>query len=61
MRKIGHVATVDAEIVQLENDTHQALAVMDTDTGKLLSYRQLMRNPKFEEKEAFPQQTNSDG
>ena len=43
----GRVATVDADIAQLENDVHQALAVMDMDTGKLISYRQLMRNPKF--------------
>ena len=31
----------------MENDVHQALAVMVTDTGKLLNYRQLMRNPKY--------------
>ena len=43
----GHASTVDAAILQMENDVHQALTVMDTDTGKLLSYRKLMRNPKF--------------
>ena len=43
----GHASTVDATIAQLGNDVHQALVVMDTDTGKLLSYRQLMRSPKF--------------
>ncbi len=33
-------------ITQLENEVHQAMAVMDTDTGKLLNYRQLMRSTK---------------
>ena len=43
----GHASTVDADIAQLENDVHQYLAVMDTDTGDLLCYRQLMINPTF--------------
>ena len=43
----GHASTLDAAIAQLENDIRQALAVMDIDTGKLLSYRQLMRKPNF--------------
>ena len=43
----GQAYTVDAAIAQLENDYNQVLAIMDKDTGKLLSYRQLMRNPKF--------------
>ena len=45
--KTGQESTVDATIAQLENDVHQALAVMDTDTGKLLSCRQPMKNPKY--------------
>ena len=45
--QIGHAATVDAAISQMENDVHQAFVVMDTDTGKILSYRQLMRNQKI--------------
>jgi len=36
-------------ITQLENEVHQAMAVMDADTGKLLNYRQLMRNTKYRE------------
>ena len=43
----GHASTVDAAITQLENGIHQALSVMETDTGKLLSYRKLTRYPKF--------------
>ena len=43
----GRAVTVEAAIAQLGNDVHQALAVMDTDISKLLSYRQLMRTPKF--------------
>ena len=39
----GHTSKVDAAISQLENNFHQYFAVMDTYTGKLLSYRQLTR------------------
>ena len=45
--KTGQASTVDKIIAQLVNDVHKDLAVTDTDTGKLLSYRQLMRNPKY--------------
>ena len=45
-KQTGQASTVDATVAHMENDVHQALAFMDTDTGKLLSYRQLMRNPK---------------
>jgi hypothetical protein len=34
-------------ITRLEDEAHQALAVMDADTGKLLNYRQLMRSTKY--------------
>jgi hypothetical protein len=34
-------------ITRLVNKVHQALAVMDADTGKLLNYRQLMRSTKY--------------
>ena len=43
----GQASKLQINIAQLENDIHQALAVMDTDNGKLLNYRQLMRNPKY--------------
>ena len=36
-------------ITRLENEVNQAMAVMDADTGKLLNYRQLMRNTKYRE------------
>jgi hypothetical protein len=32
---------------QLENEVHQAMAVMDADTQKLLNYHQLMRSTKY--------------
>ena len=48
---IGRAATVNASIAQLENEVHQSLAVMDTDTGKIISYKQLMRNPKLNKME----------
>jgi hypothetical protein len=34
-------------ITRQENKVHQAMAVMDKDTGKLLNYRQLMNSPKY--------------
>ena len=34
---------------RLENEIHEALAVMDRDTGKMMNYRQLIRNPKYKE------------
>jgi hypothetical protein len=34
-------------ITRLENKFHQAMAVMDKNTGKLLNYRQLMNSPKY--------------
>ena len=36
-------------ITRLENEVNQAMAVMDADTGKLLNYRQLLRNEKYRE------------
>ena len=36
-------------IQKLEDEVHQAMAVMDADTGKLLNYRQLMRSTKHKE------------
>jgi len=32
---------------RMENEVQQALAVMDKETGQLLNYRQLLRNPKY--------------
>ncbi len=34
-------------ITQLESKVHQAISVMDKDTGKLLNYRQLMNSLKY--------------
>ena len=33
----------------MENEVHQALAVMDAETGKVLNYRQLMQSTKHKE------------
>ena len=35
---------------RLENEVHEAMAVMDAETGKLLNYKQLIRNPKYKKK-----------
>ena len=45
--QIGQASTFDATIAQMEIDVHQYLAVMDTNTSKLPSYRQLMKNSKY--------------
>jgi hypothetical protein len=34
-------------ITRLENEVHQAIAVMDKDTGKLLNYMKLTNSPKY--------------
>ena len=35
---------------KLENEVHQAMAVMDSENGKLLNYKQLMRDPKHKKR-----------
>ena len=35
---------------RMENEVHQALAVMDAETGKVFNYRQLMQSTKHKEK-----------
>jgi hypothetical protein len=37
------------KITQLENEVHQAMAVIDADTGKLLNYCQLMQSTKYQD------------
>jgi hypothetical protein len=45
-------------ITRLENEVHQAMAVIGKDTGKLLNYRQLMNSPKYKKDGACQQSTN---
>ena len=33
----------------MENEVHEALAIMDAETGKVLNYRQLMKSQKHKE------------
>jgi hypothetical protein len=40
---------LSGRITRMENEVHQAMAVVDADTGKLLNYRQLMRSTKYRE------------
>jgi len=50
MRQQRHqrgMVRLSRRITRLENEVHQAMAVMDADTGKLLNYRQLTRNTKY--------------
>ncbi|KAK1740972.1 hypothetical protein QTG54_008224 [Skeletonema marinoi] len=34
-------------LIRVENEVHQAMAVMDQQTGKMLNYRALIRDPKY--------------
>ena len=45
---------------RIEQEVHQAMAVMDKETGKMLNYRQLLRHPKFK-KEWHTSSTNKFG
>ena len=47
-RNKKHLKRLTKRIIKLEDEVHQAMAVMDADTGKLLNYRQLMRDPKYQ-------------
>ncbi len=50
MRQQWHqrsMVCLSRRITRLENEVHQAMAVMDADTSKLLNYRQLMQNTKY--------------
>ena len=42
-----HMQRLKNHIEQLENDVHQALEVMEAETGKLLNYRQLLKDSKY--------------
>ena len=35
------------KVTKIENKVHQAMLVMDAETGNLLNYRQLRRDPKY--------------
>ena len=43
----GQASKLETTISQLENKVHQYLVVMDTETGKILNYRQLIRKIKY--------------
>ena len=38
---------------RLEDEVHQAMAVMDADTGKLLNYKKLTKDPKYKKRWAI--------
>ena len=39
---------------KLENEVHQAMAVMDAETRKLINYKQFMRDPKHKKRWSVP-------
>ena len=42
-----HLRQTTQKINNLEIEVHQAMALMDEQTGRLLNYKQLMRDPKY--------------
>jgi len=44
---MGIAKSANRQFAWMENKVHQALAVMDQQTGRLLNYRQLLRDPKY--------------
>jgi hypothetical protein len=44
---MGTAKAIHKRFTRMENKVHQALEVMDKETGKLLNYRQFMRQPKY--------------
>jgi hypothetical protein len=44
---MGTAKATHKQLASMENEVHQALAVMDKETGKLLNYCQLMRHPQY--------------
>ena len=47
--RIAKKRSLTKRIERMENEVHQALAVMDAETGKVLKYRQLMQSTKHKE------------
>ena len=60
-RKRKHLRQTKQKTNNLEIEVHQAMAVMDEQTGRLLNYKQLIRDPKYKNKiGALPQEMNLD-
>ena len=48
LQRRGRITKTYAQRIQVvENEVHQAMAVIDKATGKMLNYRQLMRHPTY--------------
>jgi hypothetical protein len=48
LQQCGRIAQTCAQHIQVvKNKVHQAMAVLDKETGKMLNYRQLMRHPTY--------------
>ena len=46
-RNSRHLKQTTKKLSNLEIEVHQAMSVMDEQTGQLLNYKQLMRDPKY--------------
>ena len=46
-RNSRHLKQTTQKLSNLEIEVHQAMAVMDGKTGRLLNYKQLMQDPKY--------------
>ena len=47
LRRRRRLRRFTRRLTQLENEVHQALAVMDKQTGRMMNYRQLLRHPLY--------------
>ena len=45
-----HNGMLTKRMEHLKKEVNQATAVMDAETGKILNYKQLMRDPKYKKK-----------
>ena len=45
-RNKRRLRTMSQRIYRMEDEVYQVMAVMDASTGKMLSYRQLRRDPR---------------
>ena len=61
LRRHHRLAHQFADRMQVvKNEVHQALAVLDKATGKMLNYRQLMRHPTYKKDWQLSAANNSD-
>ena len=59
-KTMGTAKAIHKQFARMKNKVHQALAVIDKETGKLLNYCQLTRHPNTKQRGAHRPQKNLD-